>query len=256
MLNNIFDTHAHYDEVVFRDHLPEVLADQQAKGVRLIINSGSDLPSSYRSVDMANNYPFVSAAVGIHPMSAGDLPEDYLAKLREMAKNPKVVSIGEIGLDYFYSDQVHPDKQKEVFRQQLELAAELKLPVEIHDRDSHDDMLEILREYKPAGVIHRFSGSPEMAEEVVSFGMRIGVGCAITYKNSRDERETVRRVPLNMLLLETDCPFLPPSHMRNSTNTSDQIAFAAEEIGKIKGVDPQEVIDLCTRRGMELFGIK
>jgi len=255
MYNNIFDTHAHYDEVVFRDNLPEVLADQKAKGVALIINSGSDMPSTYRSVEMAKNYDFVYAAIGVHPASVDGLPEDWLDQLRELSKEGKVVSIGEIGLDYFYKEPSRENQQK-AFRAQLELARELDLPVEIHDRDSHEDMLEILREYKPAGVIHRFSGSPEMAEEVVSFGMYIGIGCAVTYKNSKSERETVRRIPIENILLETDAPFMPPSHMRNGTCTSDLIAFAAEEIAAIKGMTAQEVIDITTENGKRLFGIK
>lgn len=251
---HIVDTHAHYDDARFDGLHDEVFACQRAAGVACIINNAADLASAEKSARLAQRYDFVYAAVGVHPEAAGGLPCDWLARLEALAHRPKVVAIGEIGLDYHY-DEPGRDIQQSVFRAQLALANRLGLPVEIHDRDAHGDTLALLREYKPQGCLHRFSGSPEMAREAVKLGLYLGVGGAITYKNSKKEAATVAETPLEALLLETDCPYLAPAGYRGRTCTSDMIRFAAEKIAEIKGggLTAQTVLDVTCDNARRLF---
>ena len=255
MLKNIFDTHAHYDDPVFANNLDEVLKTQQENGVCLIVNCGSTEEGSTASLEIAAKHDFVYAAVGLHPNEVAAAKEGWLERIAEMAKQPKVVAIGEIGLDYYYKD-TDREAQIEAFERQIELASRLDLPVILHDRDSHGDMLDILKKHRPRAVLHRFSGSPEMAAEVVKMGMYIGVGCSITYKNSVKERQTVEQIPLEYLLLETDCPYLAPDHMRGKASTSDMIAFAAESIAEIRGIPAEEIVDIARENGKKFFGIE
>lgn len=255
MLTGIFDTHAHYDDPKLAQNLDEVLREQRERGVALIINNGSDLESSRASVALAEKYDMIYAAVGIHPHEVDAAPAGWLSEIEQLARSPKVVAIGEIGLDYFY-DHSDRDNQKAAFRAQLALAQKLGLPVQIHDRDAHGDTLAILQEYRPKGTVHRYSGSPEMASELYKIGMHLGVGCAITYPNSKKEVATVKDMPLEWLLLETDCPYLAPAHMRGAVSTSDMISFAAEKIAEIRGdVTAQQVVDIARENGVRLFRI-
>ena len=254
--SGIIDTHAHYDDERFAALLDEVMDCQQQSGVAGIINNASDLASSRRSLALAEKYGFVYAAVGVHPQEAADLPADWLVQLEEMARHPKVVAIGEIGLDYYYPE---PDRalQQEVFAAQLQLANRLGLPVEIHDRDAHGDVLALLQKHRPRGCVHRFSGSPEMAREVVKLGMSLGIGGALTYKNSKKEAETVRQTDLAFLLLETDCPYLAPAGYRGRTSTSSMIPLTAEKIAELKGngLTAQRVLDVTAANARKLFSL-
>ncbi len=256
MYNNIFDTHAHYDDEAYKGRLDEVFAAQKENGVRLIINCGSDEASSLRSIALAEKYDFVYAAVGVHPMEAEKLTDGWLERIEEMARHPKVVAIGEIGLDYYYD--IDRDREKEVFKAQLELADRLSLPVQIHDRDAHGDVLDIIREYRPKGCIHRFSGSPEDAHVITEqIGMSLGVGGALTYKNAKKEQRTVCEIPLDYIILETDCPFLAPAQFRGKVSYSDMISYVAEKAAELKGdVTAQQVLDITFNNGKRLFGIE
>lgn len=252
----IFDTHAHYDDPRFADDLDGVMARQRAHGVRYIINAASDLASARQSLQLAERYDIVYAAVGVHPHDAAGLPGDWLAQLEALATHPKAVAIGEIGLDYYY-DTPSRDVQKEVFCAQLELAGRLGMPVQIHDRDAHGDIMDMLRQYKPSGCLHRYSGSPEMAREAVKLGMVLGIGGALTYNNAKKERAVVEQIPLEHLILETDCPYLAPQQFRGKMSTSDMLWVVADLIAALKGdVTPQQVVDTTTRTAKRVFGIK
>ena len=250
----IIDTHAHYDDEVFQDRLSEVLAAQKEHGIVGIIENSSDIPSSERSVKLAQEYDFIWAAVGVHPQEAERLPEGWLDRVAELAKLPKVVAIGEIGLDYYYPE---PQKESEipVFEAQLALARDMGLPIQVHDRDAHGDVLELLKKYRPSGTVHRFSGSPEMAKEVVRIGMVLGIGGALTYKNARKERAVVEAVSLENIILETDCPYLAPQQYRGKVSTSDMLPPVVDLIAELKGETPENVIRITSENARRVFGL-
>lgn len=252
----IFDTHAHYDDEMYGDNREDCLRTQFNEGVEFIINCGSSIESSVESVNLSRVFSGVYAAVGIHPEYCEECTDNPLEIIKDLAKNKKVVAIGEIGLDYHYD--MDRDMQKQLFYEQLELARILDLPVEIHDRDAHGDIYDAVRTFRPYGTIHRFSGSPESAVEMTSkYGMFIGIGGALTYKNSKKERETVRTVPIEYMLLETDCPYQAPVPFRGKTCVSSMISYVAEEISAIKGyISPQEVINITSQNAKRLFKIK
>lgn len=256
MYQNIFDTHAHYDDARFDGLLDEVMACQRAAGVSAIINCGADETSSLRSLELADKYDLIYAAVGVHPQEAGELAEGWLERIEAMAAHPKCVAIGEIGLEYCRPEPPR-DVQKAVFRAQIELANRLNMPIEVHDRDAHGDVFEIIKELRPRGTLHRYSASPELAREYVKLGMHIGVGGALTYRNSKKEVQTVAETPLEYLLLETDCPYLSPASRRGTTCTSDMISLVAERVAEIKGggLTAQTVLDITSRNAKRLFGI-
>ncbi len=250
----IIDTHAHYDDEVFQDRLSEVLAAQKEHGIVGIIENSSDIPSSERSVKLAQEYDFIWAAVGVHPQEAERLPEGWLDRVAELAKSPKVVAIGEIGLDYYYPE---PQKESEipVFEAQLALARDMGLPIQVHDRDAHGDVLELLKKYRPSGTVHRFSGSPEMAKEVVRIGMVLGIGGALTYKNAKKERAVVEAVSLENIILETDCPYLAPQQYRGKVSTSDMLPPVVDLIAELKGETPENVIRITSENARRVFGL-
>ncbi len=251
----IFDTHAHYDDEMYGDNRADCLRTQFNEGVKYIINCGSNIESSKKSVELACSFPGVYAAVGIHPEYSKECADNCLEIIKDLAKKDKVVAIGEIGLDYHYD--MDRDLQKKLFHEQLALANILGMPVEIHDRDAHGDIFEAVRKFKPSGTIHRFSGSPESAQEMtLKYGMFLGIGGAVTYKNSKKERETVKVVPIEKILLETDCPYQAPVPFRGTTCVSSMVSYVAEEISEIKGdISPQEVIDITAQNAKRLFKI-
>lgn len=250
----IFDSHAHYDDEKFDGMREELLADLRLHGVSAVLNCGCDVDSCKMTIDLCEKYAYFYAAIGIHPSNIGGDPEGELAAVRPLYAHPKVVAVGEIGLEYHY-DFVPKDTQKAVFTAQLKLAKELDLPVIVHDRDAHNDTLELLKKYRPKGVVHCFSGSAEMAKEVLNLGMYIGLGGAVTFKNARKPLEVAAVVPADKLLLETDAPYMTPVPYRGKICTSAHIALTAETIADVRGVDRNELIRQCAENTRRLFGI-
>ncbi len=253
----IFDSHAHYDDSRFdedrEEFLSKILPD---KGVVGIINCSSSYESMKPNLELAEKYPYVYTSLGIHPECAANLPEDYLDFIYENAKdNMNVVGIGEIGLDYYYADMCPKDKQKEVFVNHLHLAKKLNLPVVVHDRDAHGDITEILKEHRPSGVLHCFSGSVEMARDMVKIGMYIGIGGVVTFNNAKHCPDVVKNIPLERILLETDCPYLAPVPFRGKRNDSSLILYIAEKIAEIKGISTEEVLFVTRNNVKDLFGV-
>lgn len=250
----IFDTHAHYMKSDFGEDLDALLEELPRKGVERILAVGCDIPSSYEEIALAERYPYIYAAAGIHPEYAKDLPEDWLKQIREMLDKEKVVALGEIGLDYHYDDSPPKETQREVFVKQLELARELDIPVIIHSRDASKDTLDILKEYKPRGVVHCFSGSAETAREIVNLGMYVGFTGVLTFKNAKKALAACAEVPVEKLLLETDCPYMAPVPYRGERCDSSMIAFTAAKMAEIKGVSTEEMIETARENGERLFG--
>ena len=255
MYNNIFDSHAHYDDERYDGEREQVIENLFDNGVCGIINIGCTLERSQKSVDFADKYEKFYAAVGIHPEDVEDLPLDYLETLRKWTENKKVVAIGEIGLDYHY-EGYNREKQIEVFKKQLELAKALDMPVIIHSRDATEDCMAILKEYKPKGVMHCFSGSAQTAKEVLALGMSLSFTGVLTFKNARRALEALEVVPMDRLLLETDCPYMAPEPFRGKRCDSGMIPYIAEKIAEVKGLDAQSVLDTCTENTKKLFGIE
>lgn len=251
----IFDSHAHYDDSAFDSDREELLAMLPQKGVCHVINAGASLKGSAASIALAEKYEYFHAAAGIHPEDAFGLPEDWQEQLKKMLAHPKVVAVGEIGLDYYYEDACPREIQQQVFEAQLKLAKEFDLPVIIHDREAHGDTMEFLRKYRPRGVVHCFSGSAEMAKEVVSLGMYVGLGGVVTFKNARHPLEVAAVVPPNRLLNETDAPYMAPVPYRGKRCDSTLIPYSAAKIGEIKGVSAQEVLSWGKENAARLFGI-
>jgi TatD DNase family protein len=253
-MNNIFDSHAHYDDEQFNPDRDELLTSLPGQGIAYVMNAASDLPSAEASIALAECHPFIWCAVGVHPHAAKDAPDDLEAQLTAMAKHPKVKAIGEIGLDYHY-DFSPREKQLEVFRRQLILANELDLPVIIHDREAHADTMELLHELRPKGVVHCYSGSAEMAKELVKLGLYLGFTGAVTFKNARRAKEAVAVIPLDRLLIETDCPYMAPEPHRGRRCDSSLIPNTAAVMAAIKGIEPQALADIMCENACRLYGI-
>ena len=252
----LFDTHAHYDDERFDGDREALLASMPEKNVGLIVNPGCDIPSSRVAVELAGKFDFVYAAVGIHPENCADFEPEQIEKLRELAKEPKVVAIGEIGLDYYWEENPPRALQQEVLRRQLGLAEELQLPVIIHDRDAHGDTMAIVREFPQVrGVFHCFAGSTEMARELIGMGWMLSFNGAATFKNARKAPEVIAAVPLEKLMIETDAPYLTPVPHRGERNDSSYVRFVAEKIAEIKGLSPEEVERVTWENGRRFFGI-
>ena len=251
---SIFDTHAHYDDAQFDGCREDLLSDLTKHGVGCIINNATDLvESSEKCLEISEKFPFCYTAVGVHPefVETKGMAVDEV-RLRQLAQNECVVAIGEIGLDYHYSAD-RKDLQIAVFRRQCELANELGLPVIVHDREAHGDTLDVLREVKPKGSLHCFSGSCEMAQELVKMGFYIGVGGVVTFKNARKSVETVEAIPLERILLETDAPYLSPVPYRGNICHSAYTYYTALRIAEIKGIAVDEVLSTTYQNALNLF---
>ena len=252
----LFDTHAHYDDESFDADRDAVLTALPEQGVGLILNPGCDAESSRKAVRYAAAYPHVFAAVGIHPENCGGCTAGDLDAIRALAQLPKTVAIGEIGLDYYWAENPPRDFQQQVLRQQLALARELALPVIIHDREAHADTLAIVREFPGVtGVFHCFSGSPEMARELLKMGWYLGFDGPVTYKNARRAPEVAAVTPLDRMLIETDSPYMTPVPYRGRRNDSGYVHLVAEKLAEWKGVTPEEMARVTTENGKRLFRI-
>lgn len=251
----IFDTHAHYDDEAFEADRHELLTSLPDKGIAAVINCGCDRESSLASLELCGKYGYFFCACGVHPHEASDCGQDFGDWLAPLLADKSCVAIGEIGLDYHY-DFSPREVQLQMFESQLKLALELDMPVIVHDREAHGDCMELLRKYRPKGVMHCFSGSAELAGETTALGMYIGLGGAVTFKNARRPLEVARAIPQDRLLLETDCPYMTPVPYRGSRNSSDLIPLAAQVIARERETDPQHIIDIARENAMRLFNLK
>lgn len=254
----LFDTHAHVDSSQYRDDREAVIQRALDAGVDLILNIGYNEATSRRTLDLAARYPFMYASVGIHPHNAAEMTENTYVLLKEMAKDPKVVALGEIGLDY-YRDLSPRDTQAEVFRRQIALARELRLPVIIHDRDAHRDIVAILKEEKASevgGVLHCFSGDWVMARECLNLGFHISLAGPVTFQNGLTAQEVAKLVPPDRLLIETDCPYLAPVPHRGKRNEPAHVRLVAEKIAALRRMPPERLAEVTRENGMRLFRLE
>lgn len=263
----IFETHAHYDDEAFAEDREELIPALLSGRIGKIVNVGASIASTKTTLQLAGQYEKVYAAVGVHPSEISDLDETTFAWLSEQTKNPKTVAVGEIGLDYYWDKEREVQvRQREWFCRQIGLAKQSKLPVIIHSRDAAEDTLHILKEAgrwqvsglsgeqsETVGVIHCYSYSPEMAQEFIKLGYYIGVGGVVTFKNAKKLKETVEKIPLERILLETDCPYMAPEPHRGKRNESSYIPYVAEKIAELKGVTPKEVEQVTWENAVKLF---
>lgn len=253
----LFDTHAHYDSKAFDADRLELLASMPDQGVELILNPGCDLETSRTAVSLAEQVPFVYAAVGVHPSDSESWNDEVAKEFRLLAKHPKVKAIGEIGLDYYWEDNALAADQQKVFRAQMDLARETKLPVIIHDREAHRDCLEIVKEYPDlTGVYHCYSGGVEDAKTLVKLGWMISFTGVVTYKNARKSLDVIKLLPMDRIMIETDAPYLTPVPFRGKRNDSGKVHLVAEIIAQVKGLDVEEVIRITTENGKRFFAIQ
>lgn len=254
----IFDTHAHYDDERFDEDRDSLLKRLHQEGISYILNASASPESLGPTMELAEKYPFVYAALGIHPHDAEKMNEDIMNKIRTLSKNDKVVAVGEIGLDYYY-DNSPRDIQRYWFERQIELAKELRLPIIIHDRDAHEDTVNILKKTdvkQVGGIFHCFSGSAQMAMEMLKLNLYIAVGGAVTFKNARKTVEVVKAVPLEKLLVETDCPYLSPEPHRGKRNNSGYLVHIIRKIAEIKEISESEVAEITLMNAKKVFGLK
>lgn len=253
----LFDTHAHLDDEQFDVDREEVIKKIKTSGISNVMEVGSDVESSKKAVSIANSHDFIYCAVGIHPESADNVSDEDYAEIERLARTePKVKAIGEIGIDYHYDDCASREKQRACFGRQLDLATELNLPVIIHDRDSKGDVLQILREKKISnGVMHCFSGSPEMAQIFVKMGFMISFTGVITFKNARRALEAVKVIPLDRLMIETDSPYMAPEPHRGKRNDSSYVRYVAGKMAEIKGITADEMSRITYENGRRFFSI-
>lgn len=251
---NIFDSHAHYDDAWFDEDRMERLARMPEKGVCGIVNNGIDIQTSKLAVSYAEQFSFMYAAAGYHPETIENVPKDYLQQLEPLVKHKKTVAVGEIGLDYHWNTP--RDLQKQYFLEQLNFAKQMNMPVIIHDREAHGDIMHILKTERPKGLVHCFSGSVETMREVIKLGMYISLGGVVTFKNARQSVEVAKEVPIDRLLLETDAPYLAPVPFRGKRCDSSMIPYCAEKIAELRGMEPQEVIDITRENALRMYNIK
>jgi TatD DNase family protein len=254
-MNNIFDSHAHYDAKQFNPDRDGLLSSLPSHGVRLVMTAADTLASARRAVALAKKYDFIYCSAGIHPHDAKSAPKDMEAQIREIVKSsPKVRAVGECGLDYHY-DFSPRDIQLEVFERQLILAGELSMPVIVHSREAHADVLRLLRQYKPRGVVHCYSGSAQMAGELLQLGLYIGFTGVVTFPNARKVLEAAAAVPLDRLLVETDCPYMAPVPFRGKRCDSSMLPHTIGALAALHNVDAQELADITFKNACELFQI-
>ncbi len=253
----IFETHAHYDDEAFDLDREELLSSLQGEGIAFVVNVSASIASSKETIELTKKYPFLYGAIGVHPSDTAELDEDKFQWLKEATKQEKIVSIGEIGLDYYW-DTPERDIQKLWFERQMELAKEVKLPAIIHSRDAAQDTLDMIKSAnlkEVGGVIHCFSYGVEMAREYLNMGFYLGIGGVITFKNAKKLKEVVEYAPLEQIVLETDCPYLAPEPYRGKRNSSLYLPYVAKEIARIKNIDYDEVIEVTLKNAKNMYKI-
>ncbi|WP_436374392.1 TatD family hydrolase [Cytobacillus sp. BC1816] len=252
-----FDTHAHLNAEQYNEDLQEVIDRALNEGISNIVVVGFDRPTIEKAMELTEKYDFIYTSVGWHPVDAIDMTEDDLQWIEELSSHPKVVALGEMGLDYYW-DKSPKDIQQEVFRKQIRLAKKVKLPIVIHNRDATADIVEILKEEgagEVGGIMHCFSGSAEIAKECVDMNFFISLGGPVTFKNAKKPKEVADVIPLEKLLIETDCPYLTPHPFRGKRNEPSYVKLVAEQIAEIKGLSVEEVAQATTENAKKLFGI-
>ncbi len=253
----LFDTHVHLNAEQFDEDLEEVISRAREAGVENMVVVGFDRPTINRAMELIGQYEFLYAAIGWHPVDAIDMKEEDLSWIEELSAHPKVVAIGEMGLDYHW-DKSPKDVQKEVFRKQIQLAKKVKLPIVIHNRDATQDIVDILREERAeevGGIMHCFSGSPEIAQECVEMNFYISLGGPVTFKNAKKPKEVAKEIPLEKLLIETDCPYLAPHPNRGKRNEPAYVKLVAEQIAELKEMSLEEVANITTENAKRVFNI-
>jgi len=251
---NIFDSHAHYDDRWFDDDREAVLASLPEKGICGVVNNAVDLESAARAIGFAEKFPYFYAAVGFHPENLEGLPDDYLDRVAALTKHPKVVAIGETGLDYHWD--IPKPLQQRVFEEQIRLSLDLHMPIIVHDREAHGDVFDLLRKYKPFALVHCFSGSVELAREAVRLGCYTSLGGVVTFKNARHSVEVAADIPLDRLLLETDAPYMSPVPFRGKRCDSSMIVYAAEKIAALRGISTQKLLDITAENAKRFYSIE
>ncbi|MBR5514086.1 MAG: TatD family hydrolase [Ruminococcus sp.] len=254
-MNNIFDTHAHYADHAFDEDRYELLDRLPEMGVKYVMLASSSVRDTVENAEIAEKYGYIYAASGVHPESVDSNPADYLDIVRNTAlSSPKIKAIGEIGLDYHYEGYSR-EKQIKLFEEQLILAGKLDMPVIVHSRDACEDTMTLLKKHRPRGVVHCFSGSAETAKEIVKLGMYVGFTGVLTFKNAKKALKALAEVPVDRLLLETDCPYMAPVPFRGKRCDSSMIAYTAAAAAEIKGMETQELIDITCENGKIFYGI-
>ncbi len=254
----IFDTHAHYDDEAFNEDRDGVLGALREAGIEAVVNVGASLESTRRTLELAESYPFIYGAAGVHPSESGELTEADIQWLEKLTGREKVVAVGEIGLDYYWEEPDH-ETQKKWFVRQLALARKVKLPVIIHSRDAAKDTLDIMKaehSEEIGGVIHCFSYGKEMAREYLNMGFFLGIGGVVTFRNGKKLKEVVEYAPLDRLVLETDCPYLAPVPNRGKRNSSLNLPYVAEEIAALKGITPEQVTEATWENAKRLYRLQ
>ena len=253
----IFDTHAHYDDEAFDEDREELLVSLQSHGIEAVTNVGASIKTSENTIKLTEKYSYIYGAIGVHPNETGELNDEKLNWLKENPGRKKIVAIGELSLDYYWEEPDH-ETQKAWFVRQLNLAKEVKLPVIIHSRDAAKDTLDIMKaehSQDVGGLIHCFSYGKEMAREYLKMGFYLGIGGVLTFKNARKLKEVVEYMPLDQLVLETDCPYLAPVPNRGKRNSSLNLSYVIDEISTIKGISRDEIIEVTNRNAKKLYGL-
>ena len=253
----LFDTHVHLNAEQYEDDLQEVINRALEKGVQNMVVVGFDEPTIKKAIQIAETYDFIYASVGWHPVDAVDMTDEHLAWIEELAQHPKVVALGEMGLDYHW-DKSPKEVQKDVFRRQIRLARKVNLPIIIHNRDATEDVVTILKEEhveEVGGIMHCFTGSIEVAKQCMDMNMYISFGGPVTFKNAKIPKEVATELPLDKLLIETDCPYLTPHPFRGKRNEPGYVSYVAEQIAELKGITYEELAAITTANAKKLFGI-
>lgn len=253
----LFDTHTHFDDERYDEDREIMIQKSFDEGVKLMLNAGADMESSRAGILLGQKYPYIYSSVGVHPHDAANMSEENIQELLKLAKEPKVVAVGEIGLDYYY-DNSPRELQKYWFRRQIQMAKEASLPIIVHDRDSHEETINILREEGASscgGVLHCFSGSVEMAKIILDMDFYISLGGVVTFKNAKKMVEVAKYIPLDKLLIETDAPYLTPEPYRGTRNYSGLVKLVAEKIAEIRGISYEEIANITYENGKRLFRI-